>query len=103
MSCEGRESDDVPSSLTMNEKKGISNVQSYQNMLLSVSVQAASNDVTDSGKSLKLVKKVRRRKSSLPILNMTNEIQSKHDATQEESVSTFHLFIFFFDNDYHSI
>ena len=105
LSCEGRESDNVLSSITQNEKKGISNVQSDKNMLLLASVQAVSNFVTDSEISLKLVKKVRRRKSSLPIMNMNNGIQSEHEATQENSVSTFNQFVispfFLFVNDYH--
>ena len=103
LSCEGRESANVLSSITLSEKKGILNVQSDKNMLLSVTVQTVSNFVTDSEKSLKLVKKVRRRKSSLPIINMTNGIQFKHEAIQENSVSTFNLFICFFVPDYHRI
>ena len=99
VSCEGRESDNIISSITLKLKKG--NVPSDKNMLLSVSnydlptqadsrlsldvreISAVSNFVTDNRKSLKLVKKIRRRKSNLPLLNTTHQIQSKHAPTQE--------------------
>ena len=111
VSCEGRESDNILSDITIKEKKG--NVPSDKVMFLSVSkynlpiladtrllldvreLSAVSNFVTDNRKSLKLVKKIRRRKSNLPLLNTTHQIQSKHAPTQDNSVSIIHLFVMF--------
>ena len=111
VSCEGRESDNIISDITMKEKKG--NVQSDKVMFLSVSkynlpiladtrllldvreLSAVSNFVTDNRQSFKLMKKIRRRKSNLPLFNKTYQSQSKHALTRDDSVSITHLFVMF--------